>query len=177
MAEILTVMAIIAILAALLLSAASGVLTKGLRSRASGEIFAIGTALNNYNTDNGGFPQSSSLLTNNYTANDGSQSAGLYQKSSQVIYLALTGQTNYTDTPVGNKNYMPNLKRNEVGDAVSGGSYFKDPWGYSYGYSTGSISPASYPYNGNGFFDLWSTGGILKAKVNTNAWLNNWQQQ
>jgi hypothetical protein len=69
------------------------------------------------------------------------------------------------------------FKGSQVG-TIAGGSYVKDPWGYSYGYSVGSATSA--PINGVGFFDLWSTGGNLAAKVAatptlTNSWISNWQ--
>jgi hypothetical protein len=68
-----------------------------------------------------------------------------------------------------------------AGTAGAGSTYIRDPWGYSYGYSTGN-STTSYPYNGTGFFDLWSTGGITVAKMTatpslTNTWISNWQSQ
>jgi prepilin-type N-terminal cleavage/methylation domain-containing protein len=184
--ELLTVMAIIAILAALILAAGSGVMKKAARSRASGEIQAMSTALEGYKTDNGVYPPSEGVLLLTNTAadpyfskeDDGSQSGGAYQTNSQILYLALSGQTNFADTPVAGKKVYMSFKRNQVGDAT-GGSYVIDPWGYSYGYSTGSTNGAttpSYPYNGNGFFDIWSTGGLIgTAATNVNAWISNWQ--
>jgi prepilin-type N-terminal cleavage/methylation domain-containing protein len=171
--ELLTVMVIIAILAALVLSAASAVWNKASRSRAASEIQAMSTAFEGYKTDNGIYPQTTNaLVTTTYAASDGTGT--LYQQNSQIVYLALSGQTNFTDTPVaGIKVYM-SFKRNQVGDA-SAGSYVKDPWGYSYGYSTLTNTAGTAPYNGNGFFDVWSTGGKLTAQVNTNAWISNWQ--
>jgi prepilin-type N-terminal cleavage/methylation domain-containing protein len=187
--ELLAVMAIIAILAGLTLAAANGVWTKAARSRAASEIQAMSAALESYKIDNGIYPytnaatssgMSTTLLTNSVatpylsTTLDGTGTE--YQKNSQVLYQALSGQTNFNDTPAaGAKVYMA-FKRNQVGDAA-GGSYVKDPWGYSYGYSIGSIVGATTnaPYNGSGFFDLWSTGGLLTAKANTNAWISNWQ--
>jgi len=174
--ELLTMIAIIAILTALVLSAGTGVMNKAARSRAAGEIQAMSTGLEGYKTDNGIYVPASSLITTSYAGNDGSQSGGLYQTASQILYLALSGQTNFTDSPVaGSKAYMA-FKRNQVGDAA-GGSYAQDPWRYSYGYSTGSVVGATTnaPYNGYGFFDIWSTGGLLAANVNTNAWISNWQ--
>jgi prepilin-type N-terminal cleavage/methylation domain-containing protein len=172
--EILTVIAIIAILAALTLAAGSGAMTKAARSRASAEIQAMSTALESYKTDNGIYPASSNLLTAAYASIDGS--GAIYQASSQLLYQALSGQTNYTANPTaGVKSYMA-FKINQVGDptgALTGGTYVQDPWTYSYGYSTGTT--ASPPYNGSGFFDIWSTGGLLVAKVNTNAWISNWR--
>jgi type II secretory pathway pseudopilin PulG len=199
--ELLFVMAIILILAALILGAGSGAMKKAARSRASGEIQAMSTALEGYKIDNGIYPATnvatsfgmanSLLLTNIGTdpyfsqEKDGTGTTGTdYQKTSQVLFLALTGMTNFSDNPApGVKSYM-SFKANQVGDpngTVTGASYVKDPWGYSYGYSIGTA--ASYPYNGTGFFDLWSTGGVTKAKIVgpptnyslTNAWISNWQ--
>jgi prepilin-type N-terminal cleavage/methylation domain-containing protein len=186
--ELLTVMAIILILAAFMLFAASGLMTKAKRSRASNEIQAMSTALEGYKTDNGIYPttnaatgfamSSTTLLTNTYAANDGSQSGGVYQTSSQLLYLNLSGQTNFTDNPASGVKVYMSFKRYQVGDAPTG-SYVKDPWGYSYGYSTGN-GTTLYPYNGNLFFDLWSTGGVLTTQLTTtpsltNAWISNWQ--
>jgi len=192
--ELLTVIFIISILAALLLSAGSGVMKKAARSRASSEIQAMSTALEGYKTDNGIYPPTGTLalLTNTpYSSTDGSVSAGVYQQSSQILYMALSGQTNFLDThAAGVKAYM-SFKINQLGNittaagtAPSAGSstYVKDPWNYSYGYSTGDANnpQVNSPYNGSGFFDLWSTGGVTQAQESanntlTNAWLSNWQ--
>jgi prepilin-type N-terminal cleavage/methylation domain-containing protein len=95
--ELLTVMALIAILAALVLSAGIGVMTKAARSRATGEIQAMSTALEGYKTDNGNYPPSDRvlLLTNTATdpyfskEDDGTSTA--YQTNSQLLYQALSG--------------------------------------------------------------------------------------
>ncbi len=191
--EMLTVIAIIAILAALTLAAGSAVMNKAARSRAASEIQAMSTALEGYKTDNGIYPVGNtagatvSKLTGppagSYPVDPTSSD---YQVSSEALFQALSGMTNYaTDTPVaGTKTYM-SFKGNQVGNPA-GPSYIKDPWNYSYGYSTGSPStppnPASdpAPYNGAGFFDLWSTGGVTAGKIATtpsltNTWLSNWQ--
>ncbi len=65
-----------------------------------------------------------------------------------------------------------------AGTRGSGSTYIADPWGYSYGYSTGGTnSPAQYPLNGVGFFDLWSTARRQWGRVNNvKAWVSNWQQ-
>jgi prepilin-type N-terminal cleavage/methylation domain-containing protein len=167
--ELLTVMAIISILTAIVLFAASGVRNKTARSRAASEIQTISSALESYKTDNGIYPSFTGFTTNTtYSANDGSQSGGLYKQSSQILYQALSGQTNATDTPIGNKSYMA-FSQGIIGDATTGtGSYLRDPWGYSYGYSSTNAYTT--------FFDLWSTGGLLKGNANfTNAWIANWK--
>jgi prepilin-type N-terminal cleavage/methylation domain-containing protein len=61
--ELLVVISIIAILAAMALSASSFVQKKGARSRASAEIAALGAALESFKADNGDYPTNS--LTNN----------------------------------------------------------------------------------------------------------------
>lgn len=182
--ELLTVIAIIAILAALTLYAASAVMEKARRSRAASEVQAMSTALEGYKTDNGIYPQTNVLLTNTYNTTDVSTTDGAYQKSSHLLYLSLSGQTNFDDTPAsGAKAYM-SFRANQIGDptgALTGSTYVQDPWLYSYGYSTGSTNgapTASYPYNGSGFFDLWSTAGkglVGSTAANTNAWISNWQ--
>jgi len=57
--ELLIVIAIIAILASLVLAAAGSVQKKGARSRAEGEIAALGAALESYKADNGDYPSNS----------------------------------------------------------------------------------------------------------------------
>jgi prepilin-type N-terminal cleavage/methylation domain-containing protein len=188
--ELLIVMAVIAILTSIVLFAASGALAKAKRSRAAAEIQAISAALESYKTDNGAYPSTnaatgfamstSSLLTNSAAAPyfsttlDGTSSQ--YYNTSQLLFINLTGMTNFSDTAAaGPKSYLA-LKAVQVGDptgALTGASYIKDPWGYSYAYSIGTA--ASSPYSGSGFFDLWSTGGTLSSSPNTNAWISNWQ--
>jgi len=194
--ELLVVMAIIGILVAITLQAASGVMQASARNRAAGEIQGMGTALESYKADNGVYPQVNTMFTNNatptpwYTQCDGSGGTGIqtnYIYSSQVLYQALSGQTNFLDTPItGSKVYFA-FKANMLGNSkaaagtsgTSGNStYVQDPWTYSYGYNTGNST--NYPYNGNGFFDLWSTGGLIttsanNAFTNTAAWKSNWQ--
>ena len=191
--ELLTVMGIIAILAALVLYAAAGLMQQASRSRSKTEVVALSTALENYKTDNGIYPQNSLMLTTTpYTSTDGSVSGGLYWQSSQTLYSALSGQINYLDPPVaGVKSYM-SFKINELGNtstaantpsAPGSATYVRDPWNYSYGYSTGTVQGAAkpvYPYNGNGFFDLWSTGGTLTGSNPTApmaVWIANFPTQ
>ncbi len=186
--ELLTVMVIIAILLGLTFFAAQAIQTQAARSRAASEIQAISTALDNYKNDNGIYPTNSFLLTNTpYSTSDGSTAGGLYQKSSQGLYQALSGKTNFNDLPlVGTRSYMTfkttqlgNYKA-AVGTAGSGSTYIQDPWTYSYGYSTGDTNQPQVvaPYNGSGFFDLWSTGGLLSSTATpnfTNTWIMNWK--
>ncbi len=186
--ELLVVIGIIAILASLTLAASGTVWTKAARARASSEIAAMSTALESYKVDNGIYPPSTNLYgppSVAYPLNS-SVAGGTYQVSSQIIYQNLSGQVNFLDDPVsGTKVYM-SFKANQLGNAktakgtsssATSATYVKDPWGYSYGYSTGGTASTYYPYNGSGFFDLWSTGGVLADKGTiyaTNTWVGNW---
>jgi prepilin-type N-terminal cleavage/methylation domain-containing protein len=178
--ELLVVMAIIAILASLILYAGNAVIIKGQRSRAAAEIQAMSTALEGYKTDNGIYPPTTALTltTNNYATTDPNGAAGAYQQSSQILYQALSGQTNFLDTTVVGKAYM-SFKANQLGNATAATGTTAPNSTYSTGTSTGG-GTTNFPYNGNGFFDLWSTGGITLAKETanaslTNAWISNWQ--
>ena len=184
--EMLTVMLIISILAALTLAAGMTLWNKALRSRASSEIQAMSAAEEGYKADNGIYVQSDGvLLTNTYTTYDGTAANGVEdQTNSTLLYIALSGQSNYVNPPaVGTKVYMQ-FKVNQVANQAGPYSYIHDPWNNSYGYSTGSPNGAPtpvYPYNGNGFFDLWSSAGVTLGQLGnnsslTNAWISNWTQ-
>lgn len=172
--ELLLAMGIVLILVGLLIGASKGVFNRAKRSRAQGEVQAMTTALEAYKVDNGIYPPATGLTTNTYPNSDGSSSGGLYQVSANLLFTNLTGQT-YLGSAVasGAKSYI-SFKVNQLGNPTTSGSvYIADPWGFAYGYSTGTSS--SYPFNGTGFFDLWSTAGLLSTSVNTNAWISNWQ--
>jgi prepilin-type N-terminal cleavage/methylation domain-containing protein len=185
--ELLTVMAIIAILAALVLAAGAGVMAKAARSRATVEIKAMSDALEAYKNDNGVYPVASltpasgSILTGPPSATyEVSPIADTnYKVASQGLFLALTGQAYMTATPVvGAKSYIT-LRSNQVGAPAGPNSYVQDPWNYPYGYSTGDAKNPQvlYPNNGTGFFDLWSTGGTITSTTTdpTAPWVTNWK--
>lgn len=196
--ELLVVMSIIIILASITLWAAQALWTKAARSRATAEIQGISSALEGYKTDNGIYPPSTNLLggtTANYPVSPLGSAANGYQASAQILYEALSGKTNFTDTTLYTRAYYPNFRINQLGNytaasgtgfALATSTYVQDPWTYPYGYSTGDgLSPSvSYPANGSNFFDLWSTAGSISTYVgsstttySTNAWVSNWQSQ
>jgi type II secretory pathway pseudopilin PulG len=189
--ELLTVIAIIVILAALTLAAGEGVMTNAARNRAKAEVAAYSTGLENYKTDNAAYPSADTFSsTNNYATADPVNNTN-YIYDAQILYEALSGKTNYTDTPVaGVKSYV-NFKANQLGSAnaspntapagtTGDATYVQDPFGYAYGYYTGDTpnngTQQNPPNNGTGFFDFWSTGGNTISMANyTNAWIVNWQ--
>ena len=103
--ELLVVISIIAILASLVLSAAGYVQKKGARSRAEGEIAALGAALENFKADNGDYPS-------NATANN---SACLVTNLMPTNIPGAKADFEFKPKSIVNGNFI-------------------DPFGYSYNY-------------------------------------------
>ena len=177
--EMLTVITIILILAAILLNVAGYVNNKAATSRAEGEIHAISLALESYKADNGIYPQDGGTDALNAKANFDPTAAD-YQASGRTLYRELTGDndndpTNPVPVAVSRKQYME-IKSNMLPTGTS--VYIQDPFGNSYGYSTAyqadlkaSSNPPTRGYNPS--FDLWSTSGG-KASADQPKWIKNW---
>lgn len=131
--ELLVVMAIILILAGLVLAAAGSVRQKGSRSRAEGEIAALGAALENFKSDNGDYP------VNTNSTNSSSLVSILMPSSGGKVYYefrrrSLDSSTNYLD-PWGNRycyQYPGNSNRNGTNFfdlwSTAGGSANSNTW-------------------------------------------------
>lgn len=196
--EMLMVITIIVILVGLVLGAAGYVKKKAARSRAVGEIQAMSAACEGYKADNGTYPTTKNTETLDARTN-GNANSQAYQDASLDLYKALSGDENANGQPDSgeSKGYME-FKANML-YTQSGGSnilYIKDPFGYSYGYSTiyahelqqqntnsnGSGSGNSTPPTGgyNPTFDLWSTAGNTSTPNPdqpgdvTSKWVKNW---
>ncbi len=155
--ELLTVMVIILILAALVLALVGYGQNKAARSKAEGEIAAISTALESYKTDTGTYPR---ILLGNSTApaptgtpacdnldarvdTDPSPSSGQgarYQSAGAILYRALTGDfegKGPNSTTAFQKTYY-NVPKSElpITTLPPDGEYILDPFGNPYGYST-----------------------------------------
>jgi type II secretion system protein G len=109
--ELLVVIAIIAILASLVLAAASSVQKKGARSRVEAEIAALGAALESFKADNGDYPTNSAA-------------------NSSVALV-----TNLMPTNGGKVYYEFSAKW------LDSSGNFLDPFGYSYNYIYTNGSP------------------------------------
>jgi prepilin-type N-terminal cleavage/methylation domain-containing protein len=193
--EMITVIAIIAILAGLVLAVNGLVQSKSAKARADAEIRMLCSAVESYKTDNGGYPQDSTKTDTLDARTNTSADAtlgGRYSLASQFLYAQLTGDTNYTGAIT--RNYAPDFwKPSRLGGPKTNGVvtsvwYIMDPYGNSYGYSTIGLlaeqnyrtalatSPgASRPQNAQGYnptFDLWSTAGDTLG--NTAKWAKNW---
>lgn len=182
--EMLVVMAVIAVLAAILLNLNGLVQSKAARTRATGEIHALSAGCESYKADNGSYPQDAKTDALDPRA---SGNPADYKAASLYLYKQLSGDLNADGrndpnaTPPESKNYVPDYftpQRLGVAPspAVAGTPnwvlYLKDPYGNSYGYSTkGAAAEQQYRADvikdptktrptGQGFnptFDLWST--------------------
>ncbi|MDB6146931.1 MAG: bacterial ral secretion pathway protein g signature [Spartobacteria bacterium] len=187
--ELLIVISIIIVLAGLTLATMGYVQKKGARSRAETEIAAISTALESYKADNGVYPTdpaTTEILAANADPQGGNPTG--FITSSRFLYKKLSGDSDgnpTTSDPANDtKNYLGNaLKPNMLNPDPPGiNTYIRDPFGYSYGYST---AKAADPAGANGYnptFDLWSTGGETGKKVTPpetfqqyqQRWIKNW---
>jgi type II secretory pathway pseudopilin PulG len=187
--ELLIVISIIIVLAGLTIATMGYVQNKGAHSRAETEIAAISTALESYKADNGVYPTdpaSTEVLAANADPQGGNPTN--FIMSSRFLYKKLSGDSDgnpTTSDPANDtKNYLGNaLKPNMLTPDPPGvNTYIRDPFGYSYGYST---AKAADPAGGNGYnptFDLWSTGGETGKKVTSpetfqqyqQRWIKNW---
>ena len=168
-------MAIIIVLAGLIIGTSGYVQKKGARSRAEAEIAAMSAALESYKADNGIYPTSPD--TNALRANSTSSISG-YTAAGRYLYAQISGDTDGNPaTPGDGRNYMGSaLKPNMLSPNPPGpGTYIRDPFGNSYGYST---AKAADPAGLNGYnptFDLWSTGGSSPpVPADQSSWLKNW---
>ena len=168
--ELLIVMAIIIILAGLVLGISGYAHEKGARSRAEAEIAAMSAALESYKADNGIYPTNSATedLSSTTTTPDS------YKAASQYLYSTISGDSDddpTTPDTTGAKNYFGSaLKPNMMSPSPPGpGTYLRDPFGNSYGYSTKQSKTGGGGYNPT--YDLWSTGGSI---TDTAKWIKNW---
>jgi len=190
--ELLTVIAVIAILAGLILSISGYASRKAALSRARTEVAALANACESYKADNGAYPHQalanggsvpagasipSDFLYPAGPSATGNSSSGnpLYTNASLELYEALSGDLTASGTGSSTKNYIADLKqdilgRNNPSLPVSPSNtvlYLGDPFGNSYGYSTAYgtavMSGSTSKVGYNTTFDLWSTGGTLST--------------
>jgi prepilin-type N-terminal cleavage/methylation domain-containing protein len=202
--EMITVIAIIAILSGLVLSIAGSVQQKGYRAKADGDIKTMSAACEAYKTDNGGYPQdipstsaSGSVTSDLDPKTSGNPTVAGYQASSLFLYKQLSGDDNANgkiDASETGRRYCSDFfktSRFDSGYKNTGNvSYVVDPFGYSYGYSTAALKAeqdyrvvlettpnAARPVSKgyNPTFDIWSTGGTTTGTDSDRAkWLKNW---
>ncbi len=177
--ELLTVIAIIAILAGLVLSTAGYIQKKAARSRAEAEIAAMEAALESYKADNGSYPRGPA----SDALNPNTKTPASYKAASVELYRALSGDTNLNrqydnGEPKAYFEFKPQMLE-PSGSSATTVTAIIDPWGNSYGYSTiyAKQAETGTPTAGrNPTFDLWSTAGETAAspKVGEVGWIKNW---
>ncbi len=177
--ELLTVIAIILILAGLLLHIAGNANYKSSMARASAEIQAMSTAMESYKADNGSYPRpvtagtGSDQLNAQTDTDPGGAASSNYQLAGQLVYQSLSGISFTSGTPTYGRIYMAfkpgQLSSGNATFTATSLPYIIDPFGLAYGYSTinakdqdafnasGTAIPSTDGYNPT--FDLWSTGG------------------
>jgi prepilin-type N-terminal cleavage/methylation domain-containing protein len=194
--ELIVVVSIIAILAALVLSTVGYARKKAARARAETEIAAMSAAIENYKSDNGIYPRGpASAMTigtvtipANATDNLNARTSGnptdttdpTYGATSLYLYTLLSGDStgSLNRSPTG-KSYMA-FKPNMLLPAGGTGAVtaIADPFGNSYGYSTANQADPVTPKGYNPTFDLWSTAGLTTTPGNpdtiTPQWIKNW---
>jgi type II secretory pathway pseudopilin PulG len=177
--EMLVVIMVIFILAALVLAASSYVQNRGARARAETEIAAMSAALESYKADNGIYPRVVDGSTDTLDARV-SLDPSTYKNASLYLFTELSGlDTN--QQPVANKKsyfvFRPQMLGHPPGDNVTV-AYVRDPFGNSYGYSTANQKDPSKGYNPT--FDLWSnsnptpTPTAPPTPTPQDHWIKNW---
>jgi prepilin-type N-terminal cleavage/methylation domain-containing protein len=202
--EMLTVMAIIAILTGLVIATAGFVQNKAARERALGEIQEMSTACESYKTDNGSYPQSDKTDKLDPRQDGNPVTGRIYKDASITLYSALSGDFEPEDKPDGKPEkkayiqFLPNrLNTTKDGSGnVLVVDFLQDPFGNSYGYSTVGLKeeidyreqlradptkarPSSGKAGYNSTFDMWCTAGQIitgaaSSNPNSNKWVRNW---
>lgn len=196
--EMIMVISIVAILMALGVALAGPMNTRSKRAKTHAELVQLLSACEVYKTEHGGYPQDDSPSGTSVTdALDPrihfNATAPIYAAANLFFYKELTGDNNANgkiDPGETGRQYSTDFfkaSRYDSGFAASGTiSYFKDPFGNPYGYSTAGLkaeqnyrvllqtnSTAAGPAPTKGYnptFDLWSTGGSTSPM----QWIKNW---
>lgn len=198
--EMITVVAVIVILAGLVISVSGLVMQKANRSRADGEIQVIKNHLDAYKRDNGTYPQT--VNTDKLDPRlDVSPTSNKYLLANLDMYSAITGDYLPASSPDGkpekdSKIYytFPRTQLSFTKDNSGNPQnirYVSDPWGNPYGYSTaGAELEAKYradvrkdpktarPTDLQGYnptFDVWSTAGATTLTQRP-KWVRNWSE-
>ncbi|HET9419456.1 MAG TPA: prepilin-type N-terminal cleavage/methylation domain-containing protein [Chthoniobacterales bacterium] len=170
--ELLVVITIIIILAALVLATVGYVQKKGARSRTEAEIAAMSAACESYKADNGIYPSNSDTNALNARSNfDASASA--YSAASLYLYEQLAGVTsgNRSETSSSRTYFIfkPNMLL-PAPPSTADVTAIRDPFGNSYGYSTIQAATGDSTKGYNPTFDLWSTVN----STDPTQWIKNW---
>lgn len=211
--EVVTAMAVVLILTGLVIQISGYVSRRGSQARASAEIALLSAGCESYKADTGGYPEDisgDSHVTEELKPKQHfTPTTKLYEKASLFLYKELTGDGDADGKPGESaQRYLKELDpkilkadRDKTTNQIKEVEYLRDPFGYSYGYSTAAASAerefrqelatkgssAKRTRTDEGFnsasFDLWSTGGsrpsseptdIKKKELEWAKWVKNW---
>ncbi len=205
--EMLTVMAVIVILASLVLAVNGSAQRKAAVLRAQGEIKAFEQAIGNYSADNNGTVPRKEGVTEPTADGDTAYleprldaipTTQKYKDANLVLYKALSGDDNlnFRSSSKAYFEFKPNqLKTKMDKGVITEVQYMQDPWGNAYGYSTSGMlqeeayreelrkdATAKRPTNTklhgyNPTPDIWSTGGSLSATKGTGTTSGEFRDQ
>jgi prepilin-type N-terminal cleavage/methylation domain-containing protein len=154
--EMLTVIAVIAILAGLVLQVGGYATRKAALSRATGEIHMLASGCESYKSDNGGYPRDIATSTGGNSLTDVISpkqhfipTDSVYAASSLFLYKELTGDKKGAGTTPdgvpdeGEQRYIKemeprilNSKKDPTSKRILEVRYLQDPFGFPYAYST-----------------------------------------
>jgi type II secretory pathway pseudopilin PulG len=196
----ITVVAVIIVLAGLIISVSGYVNQKANRTKAEGEMKAFAVACDIYKADNGAYPKTEKTDKLDPRL-DASPTASKYMNANVDLYSALSGDFEPVNQPDGkpekeNRVYFSfqrgqlNFTKDNKGN-VATIRYISDPWGNPYGYSTAAADleaeyrqdvkknpTAKRPTDLKGYnptFDMWSTAGATTV-AQKSKWVRNWAE-
>ena len=199
--EMLTVMAVIAILASLIVSVNAFAHKKAALVRADAEIHAMAAACESYRAEMGSYPRDTGSDASAESKTDvlcpvldGDPHATKYQNACLFLYKALSGDAD-ANGKTKEKAYCEfrpdQLRKNSAGEI----QYIQDPFANSYGYSTNGAATEEFyrtqiqtnpnarrPKSGgySPTFDLWSTAGVVSSNQGDalnperKMWVKSW---
>lgn len=197
--EMLTVITVILILAAILLNVAGYANDRSARSRAQAEIAQFAVALEGYKSDNLVYPSVSILAGSPEATTSGTAPGGLgSREAGAALYQALTGDGNallggtvkstgergtklLPNLGAQGKNYLPGLKRNQITYADKTDPKAPPPppggtapgiraWVFADPWSNRYVYSCPGSHNTGGY-DLYSDAGRKPAET---SWVKNW---
>lgn len=177
--ELMAVITIIVILAALVVGALGFVQDRQAKNKAQVQMSLISKALEEFKLDNGFYPPGQKTGTGIGPANNvdpTSKATAIIQ--SRALYTALYWDTDFDGTGAvkatgerddeDQKNYLPELDpaSNRQGwiNGTGATAYIVDPWGFPYAYRSAiQADGSSFAPTQNPDFDLWSYGKDSKT--------------
>ena len=147
--ELIVVVGIIAILAALVLSTVGYARKKGARARAETEIAAMSAACENYKADNGVFPSNSRQYNRSLDATTMNSATRVptpiltmdIQRRACILYINLAGDISGDRSTIRLEELHSVQAKHAITRRAATGTVtaISDPFGNSYGYSTAKI--------------------------------------